>query len=95
MSLLNRELKETNKSFKSSFASTSKTGNPVKYPSLRYLSFSSFVSLLTLFEILNIKTSYQLQFYNTSNKPAAPCPPPIHIVTTAYLIFLLLPSINA
>ena len=31
----------------------------------------------------------------TSNNPAAPMPPPTHIVTTTNFAFLLLPSINA
>ncbi len=33
--------------------------------------------------------------YATSNSPAAPMPPPMHIVTTTYLTPRRLPSINA
>src|SRR5690606_26894586 len=31
----------------------------------------------------------------TSNRPAAPCPPPMHMVTTTYLAPRRLPSISA
>ena len=36
-----------------------------------------------------------LLFYKTSNKPAAPMPPPMHMVTTTFLALRLLPSISA
>lgn len=50
---------------------------------------------LSLNSNTNLQGLFSFACYITSNKPAAPIPPPTHIVDTTYLAPLLLPSIRA
>jgi hypothetical protein len=50
--------------------------------------FSSRLSVLLSVSVVNL-------LYTTSNSPAAPIPPPMHMVTTTYFTPRRLPSISA